>query len=136
MKLTLKVADCFRYCPNECKSVYFDYELSYADFPTPYYANLLLRYNKLYPNPNRVYTTFESIKNSTLAVNIYYDDISYTVLGDSPKTTSDQFFANVGGLLGITIGTSLLMVVELAELTYMALRGFFKAPNLANDETF
>ena len=132
MKLTLKVADCFRYCPNECKSVYFDYELSYADFPTPYYANLLLRYNKLYPNPNRVYTTFESIKNSTLAVNIYYDDIAYTVIGDTPKSTPEQFFANVGGLLGITIGTSLLMVVELAELAYMTLRGFFKSPNLTN----
>ena len=132
----MKVSDCFLYCPDECKSVYFDYELSYADFPTPYYADLLLRYNKLYPNPNRVYTTFESIKNSTLAVNIYFDDISYIVLGDSPKTTSEQFFANVGGLLGITIGTSLLMVVELAELSYMALRGFFKASNLANEGKF
>jgi hypothetical protein len=69
-------------------------------------------------------------------VNIYFDDISYTVLGDSPKTTSDQFFANVGGLLGITIGTSLLMFVELAELSYMALRGFFKSSNLANDGKF
>lgn len=87
---------------------------------------MLQKYNQLYPNRERDFSTYDKVKSSVLAVNVFYDDLSYTIIEEEPETTGDQLFSNLGGLLGISIGTSLLMFVELAELVYMMALSFFK----------
>ena len=88
---------------------------------------MLQKYNDLYPNLQREFGSYEKIKSSVLAVNVFYDDLSYTIIEEQPLTTAYQLFSNLGGLLGVTIGTSLMMFVELAELTYMMVYSFLNA---------
>lgn len=86
---------------------------------------MLEKYNVLYPNPQRELTSYQQVKSSVLAVNVYYEDLSYTIIEEQPATTTDQLFSNLGGLSGVFIGTSLLMFVELAELFYIGVYSFF-----------
>ena len=47
---------------------------------------------------------------------IFYDELSYTLISESPKVQLVDMFANIGGLLGLFTGMSVLSFVELAEL--------------------
>ena len=61
-------------------------------------------------------TTYELVQSASLAVRIYFDDLSYTLVSESPKTELVDMIANVGGLLGLFMGMSLLSFVEVIEL--------------------
>ena len=56
-------------------------------------------------------------------VNIYYEELSYVSITELPKATSDNLWGNIGGLLGLFLGTSLLTFVEVIDLIF----GFFIA---------
>ncbi len=44
--------------------------------------------------------TYEQIKTNTLAVRVFFNDLSYTFLTQAPKGNSIDLLAKVGGLLG------------------------------------
>lgn len=69
---------CFNDCPQECNSISFLVELSRADFPSPNYGQLMLTYAAKNPSAVRNLTSLDNIKSSVTAINLYYDDISYT----------------------------------------------------------
>lgn len=109
---------CYYDCPGECRTTLFTTSLARSDFPSLYYAQLLVDKNKLDPNPTRNFTTFDQIKKSVLAVNIYFEDISLVVLQEEPKLKVEQFASSIGGLVGLCIGASFLSIAELAELIF------------------
>jgi len=59
-------------------------------------------------------------------VNIYYPDFYYTSITEQPKTTRDELVSNIGGLLGLFIGGSLLSFFEIFELLISVLVILFK----------
>lgn len=120
------VSSCFKYCPNECESVFFDLELSHSSFPTPFYTNLLAAYWYLHPNEARDFSTAARITGSVLAVNVYYDDIAYEVVEEVAATTKEQFIGNIGGLVGLCAGLSFLSFVEILEIAYYVSYIIFK----------
>lgn len=83
---------------SECQ--YFDYDLSVsmADYPTDYYYSII----KNQSNVNDLYTkTGQTIndtiyKYTTCLVNVFYSDLSYNAIVESPALTFDQ----VVGLIG------------------------------------
>ncbi|RNA20691.1 amiloride-sensitive sodium channel subunit beta [Brachionus plicatilis] len=101
---------CFDLCPEECETISYDYQISQAKFPTQFYFSNFLE--PLYPDLE----TFEIGKQSTLAVNIFFNDIMITVIEDTKKKTFQQLLAEVGGFLGLCLGASFLTTVELAEI--------------------
>ena len=44
--------------------------------------------------------TYKEIKKNTLAIRIFYDDLSYTLMTEAPKAVEIDIFAKIGGLLG------------------------------------
>lgn len=126
---------CANYCPLECVSESFAYKFSMADFPSQTYAGIL----KKSPVFENLADDFgeSSVLDFLLAVNIYYSDLGYTLVTESPKTSIFDIVANVGGIyfiyinkyrlifiiillkqgtLGLFIGISLLSVVEVIEM--------------------
>ena len=73
-----EVSNCFLSCPLECNSVGFGVQMSRGDFPSPNYAEIMLKYAALHPNSIRNFTSYDQIKSSSLAINIYFDDIGFT----------------------------------------------------------
>jgi hypothetical protein len=112
------VASCFSDCPVECQAIYYDINLSYSDFPTPFYANLMYTSQQISPNSKRQYASAADIKSKVLAVNVYYDDISYTVINENPAKTVDLLIADIGGLLVLCVGASFLSFIEIIDVVY------------------
>lgn len=93
-------AKCIKDCPAECESTNFNLDLSYATFPTPFYAYLLSTYQNIHPEKSagrQLSNDSDEVKSSVMAVNIYYDDISYSLIEESPAITTDELFGNIGG---------------------------------------
>jgi hypothetical protein len=121
--------NCIAECPQECNLIEYSLELSQSDFPTPFYAKLLARYNSLNEsgvNKKRNFTSYEQVKQGVLSVNVYFGDLSYTSIDEVPSTTFEQLIGNIGGILGIAIGASFLSFLEFLELAYSIGQYFFK----------
>lgn len=115
---------CFSECPDQCNLVFFNFELSMSTFPTPFYAKLLKKYQTIKPNAAWNMSSYEDLKGRILAVNVYFDDISYVVIDEVPAKSLEQFIADIGGLTGLCLGTSLLSLVEIVELVLQYLFNF------------
>lgn len=107
---------CFEDCPLECESIYYNLVTYQSVFPSPFYADYLIKYDRPAYRSVRNLTSFAQIKRSVLALNIYFSDISYSYTFEVPMKTIEQLIADIGGLMGICIGTSLLGFVEIIEL--------------------
>jgi hypothetical protein len=107
---------CFDPCPAECNSIQYNLRVSQGNYPSLFYADLLVRFGNLYPNAMRNFSTYDQIKETVALVNVYYDDISYTVIDEVPVKTTESFVADIGGILGLCVGASFLSFVEIIEL--------------------
>ncbi|CAF0745052.1 unnamed protein product [Brachionus calyciflorus] len=107
--------NCFEKCPDECESVKYNLQISQADFPTEFYADFLMNYDATLKNSSRNFSSYKNVKKSTLAVNVYFDDIGYTLVEEKPSKTLEQLVADIGGLLGLCIGISFLSVAEIFD---------------------
>lgn len=99
---------CSDYCPLECDSASFeishDFEpiISYSKSSNGFY------YKK--------FQTYENISRSFLSLHIYYEDLKYTLISQSPKMQVYDLVSNIGGTLGLFLGMSFLSFVEIFEV--------------------
>ena len=69
-----------------------------ADYPTDYYFDLI----KNQPNVQEIFShynksiTMNLYKYSTLIVNVFYDDLAYNSIIESPALTYDQVMGIIG----------------------------------------
>jgi hypothetical protein len=116
---------CFAKCPPECSSVEFDLTVVQSAYPSPYYANLLMSQyaSSLNGSSNeailkRNFTSLENIRRSSLAANVYFEDISYTLVNEEPERAPEDLVAYLGGFMGLCMGASLLSLAELLEVGF------------------
>jgi hypothetical protein len=83
--------DCSNSCPVECVSVSYAKYVHAAKYPTERYLNLLLKQTKLikkFSNYSQSSPDLENlIKNSVAKINVFYNEISYKALIESPSLT-------------------------------------------------
>jgi hypothetical protein len=114
-------AECFAECPVECQSISYGLTTSQLIYPSMSYSTLLSQYQSYLDiayngSIQREFKDYETIRKSSLAVNIYFEDIGYTIVNEYPAKTIEQFLADIGGLMGLCLGTSLLSFIELIEI--------------------
>ena len=88
-------------CPIECNSEKYSLNINSADYPTDYYANLLLSQQKIVDlfNSGSIGTFDKStLKNSMLMIDIYLDDLQYLDINQTPAMTWDILMGNLGKL--------------------------------------
>lgn len=87
----------------ECESVNYDLVLSYSDWPTIYYCELLLNTSSFISDRYSHLTTLDekcaAIKKSMLRLNIFYDAIEYTRIEEWPKMYLQVEFLKIKSLL-------------------------------------
>ena len=52
--------------------------------------------------------SYDAIKQSILAINVYYEDLNYLVIQETQAYTFDSIIGVIGGQLGLCLGISLL----------------------------
>lgn len=133
--------NCVKSCPLPCDSVVYTTTTSVAKFPTPYYQEYLSEIPKI----NLSGISYDNIEKSVLKINVFYDSMKYTTINEVAAITTEVFFSNVGGTLGLYLGISMLSLVEVVELIIILIKiyidsrlksvkvGFIKnSENLAN----
>ncbi|XP_052233186.1 degenerin del-1-like [Dreissena polymorpha] len=58
----------------------------------------------------------QGFKNNFLKLNVYYEDLNFQNITESPQITIHQFLSDVGGTIGLWIGLSILSLCELVQL--------------------
>ena len=107
---------CSGWCPVECESTEISVSTSASAFPTRSFYEFYKDneyFKRLLRNES---ATYESLRESVLELNIYYDSFAYTKIEQSPVSTIVDLVSNMGGTLGLLIGISLLSLVEILEI--------------------
>lgn len=119
---------CFEHCPFECSTTKYDVTISYNDYPTfNYFWDLINQDLDYYADILNVETLdFDLFENSFASLFIYYDELKYTDVIDSPNMLLPDVIANIGGTLGLFVGISLLSFVEIIEIVINFLIIYYK----------
>lgn len=75
----------------------------------------------------------EKLKKKFVSLNVYYDDLSYTQIDESPKTEMVDLISNIGGTLGLFIGVNFFNFIEIVELFLQILFIIFKSEKKIRD---
>ena len=110
------IYNCSYFCPLECVNAYFQFGSYYANFPKAAYANILFKNKSAALNAlvGRPLTSNEFGRN-LVQLNIYFEFLNYQYVSQDPTLTWMTLLSNVGGVLGLFIGMSLLSFVEIVE---------------------
>ena len=88
----LTIETCSKYCPHECKYFKYNTRLSMADYPTEYYYKVIRNQSNLVDlfNNSKIQINYETFKMSLLYVNVFFEELIYTAIVESPALTFDQ----------------------------------------------
>ena len=95
-------------CPLECDFVDFDFTYSASDYDAYGLYTLL---NGVKPTNDEL----NSFKNKVVSINVYFSELRYTEITETPSTSLIDLLANIGGTIGLFIGISVLSFVEIVE---------------------
>jgi hypothetical protein len=106
---------CYVKCPIECDHIEYQLEIFTSTYPTEWYANVLAtnpKFNKIINRYFDVYNktsisyvgNFASLRNAVARVNVFYRDLSFIQIDESPAMTFDLFLGALGGNLGLFLG--------------------------------
>jgi len=131
--------DCQNECPPECSKVSYDFESSSSDFPSKKYFEILLQDPDIDVSSSLtedgVPVEFEEVERRIVSVSIYFNELSYTKISESPKTSIVDLIASIGGTFGLCLGLSLLSFIELIHLVIMLIY-FIKDRKMTKVEHF
>jgi hypothetical protein len=109
---------CLEECPLECESEKYTFLVTSLDYPTKVYADLIGKDEVIMKRYGNRTPTFDQLKESILKLNINYQELQYTLVKESQKTTWLDLLSNVGGTLGLFTGFSFLSLVEVLEIIF------------------
>jgi len=119
-------SSCYAKCGVSCESVTYELTTAFSNYPTQWYSDILLNNSKFLnlvvnntPNYTMDYPTFESLQETLLMVNVYYEELFYTEIEDEPKLEFETLLSLIGGYMSLFLGMSLLSLVEFIEILYI-----------------
>ena len=114
--------ECHKYCPEECDSVSYLVSVSNMNFPLT--GDISERDQKTWFR-NFQHKTYEEVHKSFFAIDVFYEDLKYTVISQKEKILLSDLISNIGGIIGVFLGSSFLSLFEFVEL-------FIKSLNILN----
>jgi hypothetical protein len=103
--------ECLLQCPIECDKNEFIFTQTYSKMFSVRNNLKLLNFFK-----NKTITP-ETIRNSLVKLKINYNSFSYTKMTESPAKNVVSLVSDIGGIMGLFLGMSLLSIVEIFEIT-------------------
>jgi hypothetical protein len=104
-------------CPPECEKSKYLLSSKYLTFPSHSYRQILRKNPKIiekFSNISQI--SDDQFDSSIVAVNVYLNDLAYIEITEQASQSLIILFSNVGGLLGVFLGFSILSFFELIDL--------------------
>ncbi|XP_077862017.1 degenerin unc-8-like [Saccoglossus kowalevskii] len=99
-------------CWPPCEEAGFDKTTSLASWPSDSYLRQLLKsINAINPKTKRI-SDYESAQKNLAYIEVYYDSLSVQYVKETIAYTSDDLMSDMGGLLGLYIGVSVITICE------------------------
>jgi hypothetical protein len=114
--------ECMSNCPLECSSLVYSSSINLATYPTAFYSNWLQMQSNFAQKFQNNQTSTAKIQESVIKINIFYDSMEYTSIKETAAVTIDILLGNIGGVLGLFIGISMLSFIEIIELLLEIIR--------------
>jgi hypothetical protein len=92
--------DCSKKCVASCERTVYELTTSSFVFPSENYATNIID-NRAYVFKNQNYSIdSDYLKKNLIALLVYWKNLEYTFIEETPTTTELNLIANVGGILG------------------------------------
>ncbi|CAF0973970.1 unnamed protein product [Brachionus calyciflorus] len=102
-------------------------EISFSEYPTNIQAQGIYTSIRNTPSFNH---SIEEIKENSLQVKIYYAQLKYETIDETKQMDLVDLISNIGGILGLFIGISILSFAELIEIFIEILFVIFSNENM------
>lgn len=96
-------SECASYCPLECEQTTYDTHLSMSDYPSLFYfkiiqndTRLTQKFEKFGPINNKEPIKNDMFKATVLMVNVFYQELGYTLISESPAYSFETLIGIVG----------------------------------------
>jgi hypothetical protein len=92
-------------CPIPCSETVFRNTHSSANFPSPAFADFLISdpsFRARFANDTEL--NYQFLRDRIAAVNIYFNELSETVITEKAKLSVQDIISNIGGILGLFLG--------------------------------
>jgi len=105
-------------CPIACEEIDYESYLSFAMFPSNKYTDRVANEMNL---TGSIQENRKFIRDNFLRVVMYYKHLSYIQMEQQPSYDFKILLGDIGGQLGLFLGTSILTVVEFFDLIAMVI---------------
>ena len=100
-------------CPLECNEIRIDTAVTYTSYPGLWYAELMLNNSaaiNMMQQTAPVNSTIdvEFLQQNILLLNVFFNNMGYTYVQESPAMTVDTLIAAFGGNTGLFLGMTFL----------------------------
>ncbi|XP_078588046.1 acid-sensing ion channel 1C-like [Branchiostoma floridae x Branchiostoma japonicum] len=102
-------------CPVPCHLVKYSTSVSYAGWPNRNTRNYI---TKTYGH------TKDYMAENGVVFSVFYEQLSYQKIRELKAMDGGQLASNIGGMMGLFIGASLLTILEVWEYLWQRLKGF------------
>lgn len=99
---------CSEYCPLECDSI--KYDVTHDHMPLPSTGPVS---NSFYLKKFR---TYENVSRNFFALNVFYEELKYTLITQHPKMQIFGLVSSIGGIFSLFLGMSLLSFIDIFEI--------------------
>ena len=113
---------CQSSCEFECSPIEFDIKTYNGHYPTTHYKSILQQWVQ----NNNKNVSYSDIPDSFAKVNVYYHSMQYLTTEQTQKFQGIDLLSNLGGVLGLWLGISLMTLIEIVELIYNLIYTFVK----------
>ena len=121
---------CGPLCPLECDSISYRVSASFSKLLlSDKIYNLYKNRSAIKPYQSGYNSYEEEFKKNLYFVTIYYNNLKYTSITQTPKTNFLDLVSSIGGILGLFIGISFLSFAEIIELCLEIVFILFKNSN-------
>ncbi|KAK2164455.1 hypothetical protein LSH36_63g05070 [Paralvinella palmiformis] len=105
------------YCPNSCDEVIFVLSASTAEWPSDVQkSSILSRFYSKAPSLFLDPTDPEKYKRNLLKVEVFYEEFNFELMQENAAYYTSNYLSDVGGVLGLWLGCSILTLIEFVEL--------------------
>jgi hypothetical protein len=87
---------CSEYCPLECDSL--KYEITHDFMPLPSFGQIS---DGFYLNK---FNSYENISKTFFGINVYYEELKYTLITQHPKMQLFGLISSIGGVFSLFLG--------------------------------
>ena len=115
-------------CPLPCNETKYEIKVDREPWPQPWQADYLKPMLAKVAGISVNNVTEEVVKQHLLMVNIYYDELSTTLIEEKELYTFSKILSDVGGQMGMSLGASFISLIEIICLVFSVIVQCWKKP--------